>query len=119
MKGEMKHVSQMKGVDITVPHLDLEVKLAWIVHIVALILRKQYATRVDAELVGPALQFVEVVESGLQKLPRDEAVLMSLETLNVAVLILLQNLWTSYVGDYTQTNRHPFKDYQSLLNLFF
>ncbi|XP_010694655.2 uncharacterized protein LOC104907423 isoform X1 [Beta vulgaris subsp. vulgaris] len=82
----------------------MEAKLAWIVHIVAAIIKIKQCTGsstesqeiIDAELSARVLQLVKVTDSGSHSKRYSE---ISKQRLDRAILIFFQNFRKSYVGD--------------------
>ncbi|GMH18647.1 hypothetical protein Nepgr_020488 [Nepenthes gracilis] len=97
----------MEGANI-LDHLDtsklsvIETKLAWMVHIVAAVLKiKQFAggesqETVDADLSARVLQLINVMDTGLYSQRYSEP---SKQRLDLAVLAFFQNFKKSYIGD--------------------
>ncbi|OVA13819.1 Importin-beta [Macleaya cordata] len=82
----------------------IEAKLAWIVHIIAAILKIKQCTGssaesqevIDAELAARVLQLINVTDSGLHTQRYGE---VSKQRLDRAILTFFQNFRKSYVGD--------------------
>ncbi|KAL8162040.1 hypothetical protein V2J09_013529 [Rumex salicifolius] len=82
----------------------IEEKLAWIIHIVASILKIKQSTGCstesqelfDAELSARVLQIVKITDSGLHSQRYGE---VSKQRLDRAILVFFQNFRKSYVGD--------------------
>ncbi|XP_038711145.1 exportin-7 isoform X2 [Tripterygium wilfordii] len=85
-------------------HSVIEAKLAWIVHIIAAILKIKQCTgcsvesqeMLDAELSARVLQLIRVTDSGLHSQRYGE---LSKQRLDRAILTFFQNFRKSYVGD--------------------
>ncbi|GLT74542.1 hypothetical protein SLA2020_463300 [Shorea laevis] len=82
----------------------IEAKLAWIVHIIAAILKIKQCTGcsveaqevLDAELSARVLQLINITDSGLHRQRYGE---LSKQRLDRAILIFFQHFRRSYVGD--------------------
>ncbi|KAJ4956852.1 hypothetical protein NE237_013635 [Protea cynaroides] len=108
------------GVDSEIPVI--EAKLAWIVHIIAAILKIKQCTGysvesqeiIDAELAARVLQLINVTDSGLHSQRYGE---LSKQRLDRAILTFFQNFRKSYVGDQAMHSSKLYAHLSELLGL--
>lgn len=99
-----------------------EVKLAWIVHIVAAIVKTKLSTGCsvesqevfDAELSARVLQLINVTDSGLHGQRYSE---VSKQRLDRAILTFFQHFRKSYVGDQAMHSSKLYARLSELLGL--
>jgi exportin-7 len=100
----------------------IEAKLAWIVHIIAAILKIKQFTGcsvepqevLDAELSARVLQLIKVADSGLHSQRYGE---LSKQRLDRAILIFFQHFRKSYVGDQAMHSSKLYARLSELLGL--
>ncbi|KAJ4968827.1 hypothetical protein NE237_015528 [Protea cynaroides] len=100
----------------------IEAKLAWIVHIIAAILRIRQCTGCsvesqelfDAELAARVLQLINVTDSGLHSQRYGE---LSKQRLDHAILTFFQHFRKSYVGDHAVHSSKLYARLSELLGL--
>lgn len=100
----------------------IEAKLAWIVHIIAAILKTKQCTgcstdsqeAIDAELAARVLRLVNVTDSGLHSQRYGE---LSKQRLDRAILTFFQHFRKSYVGDQAMHSSKLYARLSELLGL--
>ncbi|GMH11276.1 hypothetical protein Nepgr_013117 [Nepenthes gracilis] len=100
----------------------IEAKLAWIVHIIAAIVKNRQCTGcsaesqevIDAELSARVLQIIKVTDSGLHSQRYGE---LSKKRLDCSILTFFQNFRQSYVGDLAMNSSKMFAHLSELLGL--
>ncbi|KAK2988430.1 hypothetical protein RJ640_023977 [Escallonia rubra] len=97
----------------------IETKLAWIVHVVAAILKTKYSGETqeihDADLSARVFRLINITDSGFQSQRYAE---ISKQRLDHAILIFFQHFKRSYVGDQAmQSSKQLYTRFSELLGL--